>query len=195
LTEGEKEALKLLNHWDPHVAEFFFGGSTIIVEGDTEYSAFREIIESDREKYRNVHIVRARGKFVIPALVKIMNHFGSKYSVLHDSDSPFLTSGKGNPAWAANGQILEAVKAAPDPSCLRLATCVPNFENVVFGEEVTKDKPYNAVMKIKASAAYRAEVTQMLDYLIFRSDTVPTCLKAWETVEGLKAMFEAAVSG
>ncbi|MDR3529323.1 MAG: AAA family ATPase [Rhodopila sp.] len=194
LTDDDKEALKLLNHWDPHMAEFFFGSTTIIVEGDTEYSAFREIIESDRNPYRDVHIVRARGKFVIPALVKIMNYFGSKYSVLHDSDSPFLPNGKVNPAWAGNAQILSAVKSAPDADCVRLATCVPNFESAVFGEEASKDKPYNAVMKIKGNAAYRAEVKGMLDYLIFRSDVVPACLDAWKSVEGLKATFEAAVS-
>src|SRR6201999_1690083 len=114
-------------------------------------SAFREIIESERESYRNVHIVRARGKFVIPALIKIMNHFGSKYSVLQDSDSPFIKSGQINAAGTANSQILDAVNAAPEPGRLRLATCVPNFEKAIFGEEVSKGKPYNAVTKIKAN--------------------------------------------
>ena len=40
----DRQCLKLLNLCDPYVAEFFFGGHTIIVEGDTEYTAFMHII-------------------------------------------------------------------------------------------------------------------------------------------------------
>ncbi|MDR3543128.1 MAG: hypothetical protein P4L69_19510 [Desulfosporosinus sp.] len=35
LDENDKQLLKLLNICDPYVAEFFFGGHSIIVEGDT----------------------------------------------------------------------------------------------------------------------------------------------------------------
>jgi putative ATP-dependent endonuclease of OLD family len=41
LSDDDKQNLKLLNIFDPYVAEFFFGGCVIVVEGDTEYSAFR----------------------------------------------------------------------------------------------------------------------------------------------------------
>lgn len=37
--------------------------------------------------YKDVHIIRARGKATIFSLVKILNHFGSRYSILHDSDT------------------------------------------------------------------------------------------------------------
>jgi putative ATP-dependent endonuclease of OLD family len=194
LTEDDKQRLKLLNHWDPYVAEFFFGGRTIVVEGDTEYSAFREIIEEMPSTYKNVHIVRARGKFVIPALVRILNHFGSRYAVLHDSDSPYLPSGKKNAAFSANYQILEAVDASPRRDDIRLATCVPNFEMAVFGHEVEKDKPFNAVIEIKNNAIYRANVKEMLDYLVFDSDHTPSCLTPWNAIEGLYEMFKSATS-
>ncbi len=74
-----------------------------------------------------------------------------------------------------------------------MATCVPNFEKAIFGEEVSKDKPYNAVTKIKANSSYRAEVKNMLDYLIFNSDQIATCIKAWSDIEGLREIFDAAV--
>ena len=50
----------MLNLCDPYVAEFFFSKNIIIVEGDTEYTAFQEIMRTDREKYKDIHIIRAR---------------------------------------------------------------------------------------------------------------------------------------
>src|SRR5690606_32250223 len=43
LDDDDKINLKLLNICDPYVAEFLFGGKVIIVEGDTEYTAFNYI--------------------------------------------------------------------------------------------------------------------------------------------------------
>ncbi|MGE0565821.1 MAG: ATP-dependent endonuclease [Pseudolabrys sp.] len=188
LTDDEKSLLKLLNLWDPYVAEFFFGGQTVLVEGDTEYSAFREIVEADRAAYRNVHIVRARGKFVIPALMKIMNHFGAPYAVVHDSDRPKLDSGKANAAWAANKMILDAAAAAPDRDSVRLTAFVPNFEMAVFGETVTSDKPYNAVLKLRQNDAYRKVVKSALDYLLFQSNSCPNCLQNWTSMDALEKL-------
>jgi putative ATP-dependent endonuclease of OLD family len=180
LDDDDKKLLKLLNLWDPYVAEFFFGGRTIIVEGDTEYSAFREVIEGDRPAYRDVLIVRARGKFIIPALMKIMNHFGSRYAVLHDSDVPKLANGNANGAWAANLKILDAVKAAPKPGDIRLAAFVPNFEAAVFGEEATGDKPYNAAMKLRQNSTHMLAAKRILDYLLFQTDQQPEFLTPWD---------------
>lgn len=102
----DRECLKLLNLCDPYVAEFFFGGKTIIVEGDTEYAAFMHITGLSPKKYEGVHVVRARGKATIVSLCKILNQFAAPYSVLHDSDRPtYQKDGKdhANPAWAHNG--------------------------------------------------------------------------------------------
>lgn len=43
LSEDDKENLKLLNVCDPYVHEFFFGGRIVVVEGDTEYTAFSQL--------------------------------------------------------------------------------------------------------------------------------------------------------
>lgn len=94
LDENDRENLKLLNLFDPYVAEFFFGGRSIVVEGDTEYTAFKYVISRNPDRYKNVHIIRARGKATIVSLCKILNHFGSGYSVLHDSDFPLTVFGK-----------------------------------------------------------------------------------------------------
>ena len=92
LDPDDKANLKLLNICDPYVAEFFFGGKTVVVEGDTEFTAFRFAMEKFPEEFRDVHIIRARGKATIVSLVKVLNHFGSGYAVLHDSDTPLLAA-------------------------------------------------------------------------------------------------------
>lgn len=191
LSGDEKELLKLLNQWDPYVGEFFFGGRTIIVEGDTEYSAFREIIENDRKKYRNVHVVRARGKYIIPPLVKIMNHFGSPYAVLHDTDTPTNPNGQANSAWTANTRIAEAVACAPVSENVRLAACVIDFEHAMFGEGAIGDKPYKTVCRIREDATARLRVTELLDYLLFDLADPPAGVLAWKGLQELEVAVAA----
>ncbi|WP_063868081.1 ATP-dependent nuclease [Paenibacillus sp. Soil766] len=123
LDDGDRARLKLLNIFDPYVAEFFFGGRCIIVEGDTEYTAFKHVIASKLGEYNDVHIIRARGKATIVSLIKILNHFGTSYSILHDSDTT-TTMRKGkkikNPAWVHNEKIYNAVIDRPETSNVRL---------------------------------------------------------------------------
>jgi len=58
----------------------------ILVEGDTEYTAFRHVISCLPTKYRDVHVVRARGKACLVSLCKILNQFDKGYGILHDAD-------------------------------------------------------------------------------------------------------------
>lgn len=90
LSESDRDELKLLNLCDPSVNEFFFGGRTVLVEGDTEYAAFMEVVAraTDSTPYRDLHVIRARGKGVIALLARILNQFSAEYAVLHDSDEP-----------------------------------------------------------------------------------------------------------
>ncbi len=71
--DNDRECLKLLNLCDPYVAEFFFGGKTIIVEGDTEFTAFMHTIVEFPKKYEGIHIVRARGKATIVSRPRLTN--------------------------------------------------------------------------------------------------------------------------
>ena len=149
LDTDDKKNLKLLNICDPYVAEFFFGGNVIIVEGDTEYTAFNQIKIQKPLEYNNVHIIRARGKATIVSLIKVLNHFGSNYSVLHDSDKPRTTTKEGkemaNPAWGNNPNILEAINTKPVGTNTRLLASLPNFEEAYFGIGARNEKPYNAL--------------------------------------------------
>lgn len=186
LEEEDRENLKLLNIFDPHVAEFFFGGKTVIVEGDTEYTAFKYIMSKSPEKYRNVHIVRARGKATIISLCKILNHFGSGYAVLHDTDIPILAkSGKRNPAWSHNDKILTVVKRAHDPSKVRHLASLPNFELAYFGQEIKTDKPYNAWTTLMTDGDAFNRVENVLISLLDLQGSIPDGCIVWNTEEEL----------
>lgn len=188
---GDRERLKLLNLCDPYVAEFFFGGRTIIVEGDTEYTAFMHVIGLSPQKYEGVHVVRARGKATIVSLCKILNQFGAPYAVLHDSDRPtYHKDGKdhANPAWTLNESIrLESGKAT---SQTRLIASVPNFEGAYLGEEVKADKPYNVLGNLKSDSKTAITITQLLDALIDFEKPVPLGAVQWTSVDALKKEVE-----
>lgn len=191
LSADEKEELKLLNMYDPHVAEFFFGGRTVVVEGDTEHSAFREIIQADKERFKDVHVVRARGKYTIIALCKILNQFGNPYAVLHDADTPTITTKKGvakNPAWAANQQIKDIAAQAPNGAVV--IASLPNFEVAMFGNPAKGEKPYAAWEKVRKNEQGRAKVGQLLSCLVEGKGETPAGSLRWGTQDEL----ETAVS-
>jgi putative ATP-dependent endonuclease of OLD family len=191
LNIDDKVNLKLLNICDPYVAEFFFGGKVLIVEGDTEFTAFNYIKVTKPKDYRNIHIIRARGKATIISLVKILNHFGSGYSVLHDSDTPLTKNGdKANPAWGNNPNILEAVNTRPTGTKARLLCSLPNFEQAYFGEEIKTDKPYNALMTISTCSEKFDIIENLLKSLIDYDAPTPKNCFEWRTIEELKAKLE-----
>ncbi len=190
LDDEEKRELKLLNMFDPHVAEFFFGGRTILVEGDTEYTAFKRIIsnEADSALFKDVHIVRARGKVTISSLAKVLNQFGARYAALHDSDLPVLAkSGNANPAWTNNDRILDQIKAATKPARVRLVALVPNFEQAMFGAGVNTEKPYNAYQTLQADTTARTRVRELLLALIDFSKNLPAGAMQWSDLNALRA--------
>lgn len=189
LSEDDKEQLKLLNMYDPYVAEFFFGGRTVIVEGDTEYAAFREVIADDPIKFRDVHIVRARGKYTIVALCKIMNQFKCAYSVLHDSDLKTTKNKNGkivaNSAWPANTKILEEAKKSP--ADVRLVASLHTFEVAMFGNLVSGEKPYASWLRVREDDKARTNVLNLLEFLVRSSDICPAGALEWKNEDDLSA--------
>jgi putative ATP-dependent endonuclease of OLD family len=193
LDTDDKKNLKMLNICDPYVAEFFFGGKIIVVEGDTEYTAFKHVIAKKPDDYKNVHIIRARGKATIVALVKILNHFGSNYSVLHDSDTPKIQTKKGkqtNGAWTTNQNILDAVNTKPAERKVRLLASIPKFEKAYFDEEVKDEKPYNALQTLEASPIMFGKVEKLLKALIDHEAAVPDNCFEWNSLEELESKVE-----
>jgi putative ATP-dependent endonuclease of OLD family len=189
LSSNEKEKLKMLNIFDPYFAEFFFAKNVIIVEGDTEYTAFRKIINSNKEKYKDVHIIRARGKYTILPIIKILTKWGKDFSVLHDSDT--IDSKQ---SWLANEKILNLVNEKNKNGIkIKLLSSKNNFESSFFGKEVLKDKPYNAYVKVgEADILYR--VSKLLDYLCNIDTVLDAGLHSfvceYKTIEKLKEFIK-----
>jgi len=188
--DDDKRNLKLLNTCDPYVAEFFFGGKVIIVEGDTEFTAFNYIRQAKPEKYRDIHIVRARGKATIVSLIKILNHFGTGYSILHDSDTPLVKDGsRANPAWTNNSKIREALELRPEGTPVRLLASIPNFEQAYFGAEITNDKPYNALLTLSTDGGKFASIEHLLDSLVDHATETPDNCREWTHISELEKLF------
>jgi putative ATP-dependent endonuclease of OLD family len=194
LSNDDKENLKLLNIYDPYVAEFFFGGRIIVVEGDTEYSAFKYVANLKPDGLENLHIIRARGKVTIASLAKILNHFGASYSILHDADTPTIfvkdkKTGQPKPmtnsAWTNNQKILDAVNAAPSTAKIRLVASISNFETAYFGQALNSEKPYTAVQRLKDDGDHFKIVYDLLLALIDHNNPLPTGATAWSELQQL----------
>jgi len=196
LDDDDRVELKLLNLCDPYVAEFFFGGRTVLVEGDTEYTAFRHVVSCNDAKYEGVHVVRARGKACLVALCKILNHFDKGYAILHDSDRKDVIEKKtknkrANPAWTENSKILGETEAGRNSGKVRLLASVPNFEEAFFGEEAHHDKPYSALARLKADESAFLTIATLLDCLLDNSQKVPGGAVEWSTIDELEAAVAA----
>jgi putative ATP-dependent endonuclease of OLD family len=190
LTDDERTELKLLNLFDPYVAEFFFGGNIVIVEGDTEYSALKYVAEKENLG-ANLQIIRARGKSTIISLSKILNQFSAKYAILHDSDKPKINvDGKEqvNGAWTTNSNILEAVKDQVANGSVKLLASIPNFEEAYLGSPGKKgDKPYSALLKIKKEEDSYNEIKKLLISLTNFEEQPPQKCLAWNSIDQLAA--------
>jgi putative ATP-dependent endonuclease of OLD family len=193
LDDDDKKNLKLLNLCDPYVAEFFFGGKVIVVEGDTEYTAFNHIISKNRKKYQNIHIIRARGKATIVSLVKILNNFGSDYSILHDADKPYIETQNGkqkNGAWTSNKNIIDQVNSRPLDRKIRLLASLPNFEEAYLKKDFSKEKPYNALRTISSDSSIFSKIEKLLDSLIDFSKEPPENCVEWNNVKDLELYID-----
>ena len=193
LDSDDRANLKALNACDPYVNEFFFGGDVVVVEGDTEYTAFSMLKAHAPEKYRNLHIVRARGKGSILTILKILNQFSSKYAVLHDSDTPFAKNGA-SPAWGVNASIRAAIDSAALSGQISHVVSITNFEVALFGKEASTDKPYNTMLKLNGTEALRVRAESLLDALLDLNALVPAPFIRWSSLENLLASVEASVA-
>lgn len=197
LSLDDKANLKLLNLYDPYVAEFFFGGRVILVEGDTEYSAFRLIMNEDKS-FSDIHVIRARGKATIASLAKILNQFGATYSILHDTDTPKTMSKDRktgeekeivNPAWTTNGNILAAVEKQLEAKTTRLVASRIHFEAAFFDTALTGEKPYSAVRALQGDVERKKVVTELFRGLIDHEAKLPEGCIEWAKMDELEALF------
>jgi putative ATP-dependent endonuclease of the OLD family len=140
--DDDIQNMKILNYVDSYVNEFFFADKVVIVEGDTEYIAFKHFAKLRNE---NLHIIRARGKATIATLMKILNQFNSSYDVLHDVDNhPKHSSStlKGELTKCKN--IIKLKKN----SNIRVFCSISNFENAIDIGDVPNHKKTKTIYQI-----------------------------------------------
>lgn len=179
-SEKEIENLKLLNTFDQNLSEMFFGQYPIIIEGDTEYAAFEIIMRMNVDKYHincRPILIRARGKYTIISLIKMLTHFKIDFSVLHDTDYPKNKKGNINNVWTGNQDIYDEIMNARKLG-LRIVHRVSMLtfevaqnkieldENGNYLSSSTKDKPWMMYKKIKDEDDVKRSVEAILDDLI-----------------------------
>ena len=194
-SDDELANLKALMVFDSNVSEIFFGDKVIIVEGDTEFAAFHEIMNSNPEDYpvsQRPLIIRARGKATITILVKILSHFKIDFSVLHDIDSPKVSSGdRANSAYSINKAISDAVTEARGAGLKVTYRCsCPNFEIHHQMDLPSKDKPFRSWKAVQEQEGVRSSIESILKELISVCNDIPSndgtnyedTLKNWITL-------------
>lgn len=177
---NEKDALKMLNRFEFSVAEMFFGQYPIIVEGDTEFAVFETIIARHIDQFptsKKPIFIRARGKFTILLIVRILKEFKVPFSILHDSDFPLRSDGKTNGIWNENSKIAKIIQEIRDTG-LRIVhrVSIPNFELSYLPIHKTsegflistpsEDKPWHAYEMVKSNPTIESSVMALLKDLI-----------------------------
>jgi putative ATP-dependent endonuclease of the OLD family len=185
LSDDDKRNMKLLNICDPYLHEFFFGGRQLIVEGDTEYTAFSMLRELYPDEYQDLQVIQARGKGVIPSVARVLLQFSQSFSILHDTDTPTTAKGKANPAWGMNTTIEGILSWENAQGRVHLVACRPCFEVALFGEEAKDEKPYNALVRLRSDEAIKLRVKALLDGLLDPSQGIPDGCIRWSSVDEL----------
>jgi putative ATP-dependent endonuclease of OLD family len=174
-SEEERENLRMIRSCHPTVAEFFFADHVVLVEGETEHAVLSVLIpRSGNPLAQRTAVVNCCGKANLPLFQRILNQFGTSYTVLHDSDAPQVKRGDGwqrNAMWTLNERILDALAerdAAHPPS--RAVVHVPHFEQYYFGYSLAKDKPYQALQTLQGLGFEHEErfrpLRELVDQLI-----------------------------
>ncbi len=159
-----KRNLQALQQMDMGFSEVFFGSYPILVEGDTEHAAFiAAVVESNHELAGRATVIRARGKGILPGLIRMLRHFQVPFSIIHDVDWPYTSKGGSSGMWTMNRTIHEEIELCrADGLAVRHRCSVPDFERALGGNELGKDKPVEAYLRIKDDPDLSAQVLAMM---------------------------------
>jgi energy-coupling factor transporter ATP-binding protein EcfA2 len=159
-----KRNLQALQQMDVGFSEVFFGSYPILVEGDTEHAAFiAAVVETNHELAGRAAVIRARGKGILPGLIRMLRHFQVPFSIIHDVDWPYTSKGGGSAMWTLNQSIYDEIEQCrADGVIVRHRCSVPDFERELGGEELGKDKPLEAYLRIKADPDLSARVLAIM---------------------------------
>ena len=123
-------------------------------------------------------LVRARGKWTMPLIIKMLAHFKVPFSILHDADSPKRRDGSLNGSWTANTELHTEIGEARKVGVRVIhRISVPNFEYVHLPVQRTNagslhqisndDKPWNINKAIMENEQIRDSIKALLNDLLF----------------------------
>jgi hypothetical protein len=173
--EDTKRNLQALQQMDVGFSEVFFGSYPVLVEGDTEHAAFiAAIVEANDELADRAAIVRARGKPILPGLIRMLRHFKVPFSIIHDIDWPYTDKGGGNGMWTMNQTIYDEVEACrAEGITVRHRCSIPDFERALGGEELGKDKPLTAYFRASGDNGTKEQTRALIAELCSCADHQP----------------------
>ena len=186
--ENERKRLQILRSCHPTVNEFFFSDNIVLIEGDTELALLSEVL--NRTRKQNSHkIVNCYGKANIPMFQKILNHFGIKYCVIHDTDSPqskTKTGYRNNSMWSINQKIYDYSNGNT------VVAHTPNLEAEYFKELPSGDKPYNAISTLDDAEFQKTDEYQRLVNIFehIENETHPGLIKNENTYQELVESYK-----
>lgn len=147
-TPDDRENLKMLNFCNPYFNEFFFSLNNLLVEGETEVTVVKSLMQTGKIEKDCVHVINCLGKANIVTVSKILNHFKVNYSILHDADSPKAKrDGKYiiNSMWTINQKINNEIEIGRKKGLsIRSFVSIPNFEGEYFDGKTDNSKPFGA---------------------------------------------------
>lgn len=154
---NEKELLRAVLDFNPHVNEAFFAKRSILVEGDSEVAMFmfshefcqKAGIESEKIDYTS--IISCDGKWTILPMARLLQEFDIPFKVIHDIDKKGRTEEElaalpGFHPYNFNAKIEDLLGAE------LIFKVDDTLEDLLFneGENPEKDKPFKAWEKMKS---------------------------------------------
>lgn len=187
-TDEDRENLKMMNYCNPYINEFFFANNNLLVEGETEYSVVKSLLNDGRVN-SSLHVLNCIGKGNITTVSKILNHFRVPYSILHDSDNPTtLRDGNKvrNGAWTTNQTIVREVNKGRQKGIdIKTFVSIPNFEGEFLDGKVGKSKPYEACKYFRENNENTARFINLLKFI--EDDTISNCDNEYKDVNNVIA--------
>lgn len=154
-TDDDRTQLRMIRSCHPTVSEFFFADHVFLVEGETEQAVlYYALATTPPADGTWCHVVNCMGKANLPLFARILNHFGTPYTIVHDSDAPMSLRKTGwakNGMWTVNRNISDvlAERDGKLPPC-HLVAHIPDFEGFYFHDKLNDDKPYHAITMLNS---------------------------------------------
>lgn len=143
----KRKRMRMLLNFNTSTLEAFFAKRVVLVEGDCEVASFLAIKQKLKEIFpekadeientaKDISIIPCNGKLTQIAYYEVLKHFGIQAYLVHDLDGEGEDEG-------INRNILARIGKEE----YRL-THQKNFEDHIFGESWSNDKPWKATERI-----------------------------------------------